>query len=393
VSGGARRMRTVSGGAAIRTLVSTATDEAVVAAELLAQCADAGPGLVVLFATMSLDLGRLGELLRAGGRETVVGAATGRAIGSRGFLKHGVTGFLLPASRYAVAAALIEKSTRLGAGEAALLVGGLRAELDAGPGAAFRQRFALLLVDAEPRCEEPLTATLGLALSGIPLVGGSAGDLYFNPAGHRPEAARVLAGTRSLPGGAVLLFLAEKRVQGIETVEVNLMAGEHRREPLVELNPLARVPTLVLDDRRVLAESRAICTYLEGLHPEPNLMGRTAEERAFIEMWDRRAELSFMQPLAMWVRHTHPAFPVLESPQLPEYAGTQREAFLRVAQWFDRELSSRDHLAGERFTIADITAFVTLDFARLVRFKAGEAGFPALQRWRDRVAARPAFAA
>lgn len=190
----------------------------------------------------------------------------------------------------------------------------------------------------------------------------------------------------------VLLFLAEKQCRGIEIVEVNLMAGEHRSGPLAALNPLARVPTLALDDGRVLAESRAICTYLEGLHPEPNLMGRTADERAFIEMWDRRAELNFMQSLAMWVRHTHPAFPVLESPQLPEYAKTQQETFLRVARWFDDELSGREFLAGERFTIADITAYVTLEFARLVRFKAGEAGFPSLQRWRDRIAARPAFA-
>lgn len=190
----------------------------------------------------------------------------------------------------------------------------------------------------------------------------------------------------------VLLFLAEKQVQGIETIEVNLMAGEHRQAPLKDLNPLSRVPTLVVDDGRVLTESRAICTFLEGLHPEPNLMGRSADERAFIEMWDRRAEFNFMQPLAMWVRHTHPAFPVLESPQLPDYARTQQETFLQVARWFDDELSRRDYLAGPRFTIADITAYVTLDFARLVRFKAGEAGFPALQRWRDRIAARPAFA-
>lgn len=190
----------------------------------------------------------------------------------------------------------------------------------------------------------------------------------------------------------VTLFLAEKGVGGIATVEVNLMAGEHWQPPFRDLNPMTRVPVLELDDGRVLTESRAICTYLEGLYPEPNLMGRNAEERAFIEMWDRRAEWNFLVPLAMWVRHTHPAFPVLETPQIPEYAKTQEETFRKHAQWFDSELGRREFVAGDRLTIADITLFAAIEFGRLVKFKAGEAGLANLQRWRDRVAVRPGVA-
>lgn len=256
MSAASRRPRSTPGSTAIRTLVSTAGDEATVAAELLAQCAGAGPGLVVLFATMTLDLGRLGALLRVGGRDAVVGAATGRAIGTSGFLKHGVTGFLLPASRYAVADAVIEDSARLGPGEAALLVRGLRARLDAGPGAAFRQRFALLLVDAEPRCEERLTATLGLALSGIPLVGGSAGDLYFNPAGHRPDAPRVLAGTRSLPGGAVLLLVATDAA--LRATSHNHYTPGRCRVVITEAEPSRRV-VREIDGRPALDAYLAAC--------------------------------------------------------------------------------------------------------------------------------------
>jgi len=102
------------------------------------------------------------------------------------------------------------------------------------------------------------------------------------------------------------MFLAEKGVHDIARVEIDLNAGQHREPAFLARNPLARVPVLELDDGRFLAESRAICTYLEALYPEPNLMGRDGEERAFIEMADRQVEFSIFVIGANYIRHTHP---------------------------------------------------------------------------------------
>jgi len=211
----------------------------------------------------------------------------------------------------------------------------------------------------------------------------------------------------------VLMFIAEKRgpetpaaspPQGgevgsgrpdadlpqIEIVTVDLNAGEHRSDAFRAKSPLAKVPALELDDGRVLSESRAICTYLEGLQPEPNLMGRGFDERAFIEMADRRAELYFMLGFALAIRHTHPGLAPLENPQFPDFGRSQGEKVRGVARWFDAELALHPYVAGDRFTIADITAFCAIEFARgLLKFRPADEGMPHLQAWRDRVAERP----
>ncbi|MEZ5644968.1 MAG: glutathione S-transferase family protein [Burkholderiaceae bacterium] len=187
----------------------------------------------------------------------------------------------------------------------------------------------------------------------------------------------------------VLMFLVEKQVQGLTLVNIDLNAQEHKTDAYRAKSPLARVPALELDDGRVLTETRAICTYLEGLYPQPNLMGRDATERAFIEMADRRVEWYFMLPIANCVRHTHPGLAPLEQPQFPEFGQSQAAKVRETAAWLDAELQRQPWVAGERFTIADITAFCALEFARLMRFKAGSEGFAALQAWHERVAARP----
>src|SRR5690606_26112450 len=122
-------------------------------------------------------------------------------------------------------------------------------------------------------------------------------------------------------------------------------------------SPLSTVPALELDDGRVLTETRAICTYLEGLVPEPNLMGMDFEERAFIEMADRRIEFYLLGAIANSVRHTHPGLATLEQPQFAEFGRSQGEKVRQRARWLDGELARRPFVAGERFTIADITAF------------------------------------
>jgi glutathione S-transferase len=186
------------------------------------------------------------------------------------------------------------------------------------------------------------------------------------------------------------MFIAEKGISGIENVLIDLGAGEHRSAAFIAKNPLARVPVLELDDGRALSETRAICTYLEGLYPEPNLMGEDSEERAFIEMADRRAELYLFAAIANSIRHTHPGLASLEQPQFPEFGASQGEKMRTAARWLDAELGKQPYVAGHRFTIADITAFCALEFARgLMKFRPGAEGMNHLQEWRDRIAARP----
>jgi glutathione S-transferase len=187
----------------------------------------------------------------------------------------------------------------------------------------------------------------------------------------------------------VLMFLVEKNINGLELIHVDLNAQEHKAEAYLAKSPMGRVPALELDDGRVLTETRAICTYMEGLHPEPNLMGEDSAERAFIEMADRRMEWYVMLPIANWVRHTHPGLAPLEQPQFPEFGQSQAQKLRETAAWLDGVLQRQPWVAGERFTIADITAFCAIEFARLMRFKPADEGFAALQAWRDRVAARP----
>lgn len=188
----------------------------------------------------------------------------------------------------------------------------------------------------------------------------------------------------------VTMFVAEKAMSGIDFVTVEISRAEHRSEAYLAKSPLAKVPVLELDDGRVLGETRAICTYLEGVQPEPNLMGRDAEERAFIEMADRRVEHYLLAGIANCIRHTHPGLAPLEQPQFPDFGRSQGEKVRDVARWFDHCLAAQPFIAGDRFTIADITAYCALEFARgLMRFMPGEAGFAHLQAWRDRVHARP----
>jgi glutathione S-transferase len=192
----------------------------------------------------------------------------------------------------------------------------------------------------------------------------------------------------------VAMFIAEKGITGIESVHIDLNAHEHRSEAYRAINPMAKTPSLELDDGRVLSESRAICTYLEGRYPEPNLMGEGYEERAFIEMADRRAEMHLLLGIANCVRHTHPGLATIEQPQFADFGKSQGEKLREYTAWFDSLLSRQPFMAGERLTVADITAFCALEFARgLMKYKPGAEGLLHLQAWRDRVAERPSAAA
>ncbi|MYN45487.1 glutathione S-transferase family protein [Pseudoduganella sp. FT93W] len=188
----------------------------------------------------------------------------------------------------------------------------------------------------------------------------------------------------------VAMFLAEKGITDVELLSFDLLQGQQRSAGYLQKNPFGRVPALELDDGRILTETRAICSWLEGYVPEPNLMGEGYDERAFIEMADRRVELYLLQGIADCARHTHPALAPLEQPQFPEFGAAQGERMRVTARWLDQQLAQQPYIAGQRYTIADITAFCALEFGRgLLKFRPGDEAMPHLQAWRDRIAARP----
>ena len=188
----------------------------------------------------------------------------------------------------------------------------------------------------------------------------------------------------------VTMFLAEKGVTDLQFVSISIANNEHKQEAFLAKSPQAKLPALELEDGRVLTETRAICTYLEGRYPEPNLMGADYEERAFIEMTDRRIEFYLLGGFANCIRHTHPGLAPLEQPQFPDFGHSQGEKVRDVARWLDGELAHQPYVAGARFTIADITTFIALEFARgLMKFSPGEEGMPHLQAYRDRWLDRP----
>ena len=189
----------------------------------------------------------------------------------------------------------------------------------------------------------------------------------------------------------VAWVLAEKGVTDVETVDVDLFKGDHRSADFLAKVGIANVPALELDSGAVITESVAICRFLESLHPEPNLFGRTAEEVAVIEMWTRRAEMMLATPLMLTVRHSHPALAALEQ-QSAEMADRNRQAAERSLKFFDRQLGANAFIAGDRLTMADIVAFIGFDFARMARFAIPETA-PHLLRWADAMRARPAAAA
>ena len=189
----------------------------------------------------------------------------------------------------------------------------------------------------------------------------------------------------------VRIFLAEKGVS-IPRVEVDLAKLEHKTPDFSALNPFQTIPALELDDGTVISESIAICRYFEDLHSEPNLFGSSALERAMVEMWQRRVEWRLLLPISQVFRHTHPHMTKLEDPQVPDWAAVNRPRALRSMEIFDGILRDRAYIAGDRFTVADITGLVALDFARPARI-AIPAEFAHLNRWREALAARPSAAA
>ncbi len=148
------------------------------------------------------------------------------------------------------------------------------------------------------------------------------------------------------------------------------------------------LPVLELSDGRVLRESMAICRYIEEIHPEPNLFGADTWERAQIEQWNRHAELELLLPTTHVFRNTH-AYWNGRIKQAPEFGEIMREQVTSRLDWLDSELAQRPYLAGQRFTVADITALCALDFGKISNLRIKAETQPNLAAWYARVNERP----
>lgn len=185
----------------------------------------------------------------------------------------------------------------------------------------------------------------------------------------------------------VTVFLAEKGIE-IEKVPVDMGQLGHKSAEVTQLNPLQRLPVLVLDDGTAISESVAICRYFEELHPEPPLMGTDARDKAIVEMWNRRLELIFLSAVANAFRHTHPAMKEWEVPQLAEWGEINRPKALAFLEMLDRELADREFIAGDRYTIADITGMIGFEFMKPARIEK-PAHLTHVMRWYKTVSSRP----
>ncbi len=183
----------------------------------------------------------------------------------------------------------------------------------------------------------------------------------------------------------VSLFLREKRLT-LPATELSLFAADHKSPTMLALNPRGQVPFLVLDDGRVLAETVAICRYLDELHPEPPLFGIDAWERAETDMWIRRVETTLGAPAAVvWV-HGH-AITARLFTQIPAAADQARVRVAEALRWFDAQLAGKAWLCGDRFTMADIVLLTTLDFTLWIGEPMPD-GLAALGGWHERTTAR-----
>jgi glutathione S-transferase len=196
--------------------------------------------------------------------------------------------------------------------------------------------------------------------------------IYNSPVAPNPRRVRI--------------FLAEKGIS-VPYEDIDIVKAVNREPEFRRKNPLAGVPVLELDDGTCIAESVAICRYFEGLHPEPPLMGVDVKDRAIVEMWNRRMEFAVLQPIADAFRQRHEFFKG-RIRQCPDYAELQKQNAEDSLKWLDTELASRKFIAGDRYTIADITAMIAIDFGRVSKIGI-QPEHKNLERWHAEVSARP----
>jgi|TARA_B110000444_G_scaffold98798_1_gene93659 glutathione S-transferase len=187
----------------------------------------------------------------------------------------------------------------------------------------------------------------------------------------------------------VLIYIAEKGIKDIEVINLDLGNLEHKSPEYMAIAPNSKVPALVLDDETVILETTAICRYLECLYPEPNMFGESPMEIASIEMWYSRVSFELLSPLTHGFRHTHPHMSKMED-QNEKYGLAQRELGIKALKEFNKILSERKFIAGDRYTYADLQMVSALQF--LVRLNRLEiADYENLNNYIIQVSSRPSF--
>ena len=185
----------------------------------------------------------------------------------------------------------------------------------------------------------------------------------------------------------VKVFLAEKGITvPIEQVDLGKLA--HKSPSYAAINPLQRVPALELDDGTIISESIAICRYFERLHPEPPLFGTDAKDMAVVEMWERRIEFHLLGPISHIFRNSHPAMAAMEVPQVPAWADANKPRVMDFLGVLDRDLGQNRYVAGDRFSVADITGMIAVDFMKPAKLSVPEQ-LGNIKRWHEEVSARP----
>jgi glutathione S-transferase len=197
----------------------------------------------------------------------------------------------------------------------------------------------------------------------------------------------LIDGGRAPSPRRVRIFLAEKGID-VPRRQIDFANFEQFSDAFTTINPMQRVPVLILDDGTPISETMAICRYFEALHPEPNLLGRDAREIATIEMWNRRVEMNFYGAVSSAFRHLSPAMGRSETPQIAEWGEANKAKALAFLAILDRELGTRQFVAGDRFTVADITTLATVDFMRAPKIEM-PADMSNVKRWHAEVSARP----
>ncbi len=189
----------------------------------------------------------------------------------------------------------------------------------------------------------------------------------------------------------VRIFMAEKGIE-LPIVPIDFGTREHKSPEFLKLNSLGQVPVLELDDGDVITESVAICRFLEALHPTPSLFGADAKSQGKVEMWNRRMEQEVFATMGNVVLHTDEFFKERQT-QVPAFAEAQRQAIPVKWAWLDREMSDgQPYLAGDEFSMADISGMVTLWIAEVFDFEV-PATLSHVQRWSKSLHERPSWSA
>lgn len=202
---------------------------------------------------------------------------------------------------------------------------------------------------------------------------------------------RLFDGGRVPNARRVRMFLAEKGIS-VPLVPIDLGKKEHQTDDFVRRNPLRRVPVLELDDGTHLTESVAICRYFEEIHPNPPLFGTGALGKAQVEMWNRRCEFELYLAVQAAFRHCHPGMAGFEVPQIQQWGEVNRPRALAALTLLDAQLAAHPFIAGDTFSIADITAFVSVEFLKPAKIALPDE-LHHLRRWHEAVSARPSASA